>query len=566
MKGFSPSSKPIKDKKKTNFNMRELVVKAFNLYQHGKHKESFLLFEKLLEQDCKDPNFLSNYAVLLKRKGQFKKAKNLLKEAIKLYPKRSEAYCNISLILSIEGNHNEAINYIKQALLLDPENSTYLYNYGLFLLRNGQFDIAKDLFSKVINIAPDYDEAYAEKALACVELCEYDEAENLLREAIRINSNSPVYLSNLASVLNTKGQFFDAGEFAIKAINFKSNHAKPFYILSNSKSHSSNQTFLDQLFSDEFERGLSKINKVDLYFARANILHRQSNFKDAAKYLFRANNLKLSIFPSDAKKYIRVCNKLLDFSNKIEYPISNNNKCDCIFIVGMPRSGSTLTESIISMNRYVFDLGESNLLESSFVESMVSQDIKNLYKIKSIYYEKRNRVIGKIKEANTITTDKQLYNFGYIPFIVSQFPGARIIHCIRNPLDNILSIFRAHFAAQSRYSSSLIDCAKFYSLHDRIMYNYKDRFNNKVYTLDYDLLVQSPENEIRRMIDWLGWEWEDIYLSPHLNKRSVNTASNVSVRSPINKKSMGGWKKYKELLLPAINEFSKSDSYKFLLK
>ena len=563
MKGFSSSSKP--NKKKPIFNMQQTINKAYNLLQTGKTNEALLLYEKLLEKNCKDPNFLSNYAVLLRRKGEFGKAIKLLTESIRLYPNRSEAYCNLSLILSNNGKNNEAINYIEKALYLSPENTIYLFNYGLYLLRSSQLNLAKDTFLKTIELSSDNHKAYAELALVCVELGELDEALISIRKAISIYPDSPRYYSNLASILTTKGEFFDAGEAAMESLNFKLEDSKPLYILSNSKTHSNNKIFLNKLFSDEYERTLSNPHRVDLYFARANVLHRQSNFQDASNYLYQANKLKLSIYPSDAKRYVRVVNKILSFSNKIHYSSIKNNKSDCIFIVGMPRSGSTLIESIISMNNQVADLGEALFLESAFVDSMVTQDINNLYKINRLYYEKRNRIIAYKNPDSTITTDKQLYNFAYIPIIASQFPDAKIIHCMRNPLDNILSIFRAHFAKESRYSSSLVDCVEVYALQDRIMNTYKAKFNN-IFTLNYDELVLSPESEIRRLIEWLGWTWQDIYLNPHLNKRTVATASSVSVRSPINNKSLGGWRNYENLLMPAINEFSKLDDYKFLFQ
>ena len=96
------------------------------------------------------------------------------------------------------------------------------------------------------------------------------------------------------------------------------------------------------------------------------------------------------------------------------------------------------------------------------------------------------------------------------------------------------------------------------------MTQYKKRFRTKIYDLNYDLLVSNPTQEIKSLICWLGWEWNDKYCSPHLNSRSVITASSVQVRSPINTKSLGGWKNYKELLRPAMEIITKKDKYKKL--
>ena len=94
---------------------------------------------------------------------------------------------------------------------------------------------------------------------------------------------------------------------------------------------------------------------------------------------------------------------------------------------------------------------------------------------------------------------------------------------------------------------------------------YKDRFRENIYDLNYDFLVKNPQKEIKSLINWLGWEWNKSYLSPHLNKRAVFTASDIQVRSPINSKSIGGWKKYENMLKPSIELLSKSNRYKNLL-
>ena len=96
------------------------------------------------------------------------------------------------------------------------------------------------------------------------------------------------------------------------------------------------------------------------------------------------------------------------------------------------------------------------------------------------------------------------------------------------------------------------------------MTEYKKRFREKIYDLNYDSLVSNPKQEIKSLISWLGWKWEDEYLAPHLNPRSVSTASNVQVRSPINSKSVGSWKNYKEMLKPAMEIITQKGKYKDL--
>ena len=146
-----------------------------------------------------------------------------------------------------------------------------------------------------------------------------------------------------------------------------------------------------------------------------------------------------------------------------------------------------------------------------------------------------------------------------MPLILAKIKGSRIIHSYRNPLDNILSIYRSNFRGGYSYSSSLIDTARVLTHEQKLMRNYKNLFPNHIYSLNYDSLVSNPKVEIRSLINWLNFEWHERYLSPHLNPRRVSTTSNLQVRSPINKKSLSGWENYKDLLEPVINFFPKED-------
>ena len=233
------------------------------------------------------------------------------------------------------------------------------------------------------------------------------------------------------------------------------------------------------------------------------------------------------------------------------------NSSESIFIVGMPRCGSTLVESIISLKNNVCDLGEINILGESFQEYTKSKEDLNLAEL---YWEK----VSNITDLN-ITTNKWLYNYQYAGIIARHIPNAKIIYCHRNPLDNILSIYRAHFAQGNEYSSSIVDCTNVYLNQEKVMREYKNRFKSKIYELNYDKLVRNPNQEIKSLISWLDWQWEDTYLSPHLNKRSVSTASNVQVRKPINSKSIGGWKNYKDMLGPSIEMLTQTEKYRDLL-
>ena len=217
-----------------------------------------------------------------------------------------------------------------------------------------------------------------------------------------------------------------------------------------------------------------------------------------------------------------------------------------LFIVGMPRCGSTLLESILSLNPEVKDLGEVSFLEESLQKSNDLLEVRKLYKEKVMLVNSKKQTF----------TDKNLFNFLYCPIIYKFFPNAKIIHCIRNPLDNILSIYRTNFLNQS-FSSSLNDISDLYLYHIDLMNEYKSKFGSNIYSYEHDKVVQNPKEAIYDLINWLDWEWSEKYLSPQKNKRSIFTASSAQVRKKINSNSSGFWKKYEDLLEPIIELFPK---------
>ena len=194
-------------------------------------------------------------------------------------------------------------------------------------------------------------------------------------------------------------------------------------------------------------------------------------------------------------------------------------------------------------------MGEVFFLEESLKEAQV------LNKVREIYKEK----ISHSNSSNKIHTDKNLFNFFYCPIICNYFPNAKIIHCKRNPFDNVFSIYKTNFLNQS-FSSSLDDIAQLYKYHFELMNEYKSRYGSKIYSYDHDQVVQNPEKSIRKLIEWLKWEWDSKYLSPQKSKRNVFTASNVQVRKKINFQSSGYLQKYKNLLNPISESLLTCDS------
>ncbi len=508
----------------TDFYAEQLIEKAFKFHLQGNISEAEKYYQKFLDKGLSDARVNSNLGQILRDKGNFKKAELLTRQAIKLIPSFADSHCNLGIILRDLGNLKEAELSTRKAIELNPDYVNAHYNLGIILRDLGKLK----------------------------------EAEVSTRKAIKLNPNLANAHSNLGNILRDLGKLKEAEISIRKAIEIKPNFGRAYYSLSLLKYSDKNMRWRDQLFSETILNNKSQKDKVNIYFARANILHKENNYEESSKFLKLANQYKPILHSSNADTLINKSKVLLIESDKEDInKKEHRNFSESIFIVGMPRSGSTLLESILSMNNDVYDLGEINILEESFQEYKKSKEELSL---DVLYEEKVNN-----KTQLNITTNKRLYNYQYAGIIAKQIPSAKIIPCYRNPLDNILSIFRAHFASGHEYSSSLYDCAKVYLDQETIMAEYKNRFRSTIYDLNYDSLVSNPKQEIKCLISWLGWKWDNRYLSPHLNPRSVSTASNVEVRSPINSKSIDGWKNYKEMLKPAIDLITKAEKYQHLL-
>jgi len=472
-------------------------------------------------------------------------------------PSKKEQIINQAINFHVQGNISEAEKYYQYCINQKFNDNRVFCNYGVILQGIGKLQEAELSTRKAIELKPYCAQSHFNLGNILKDLGKLQEAELSFQKAIEINSDFAEAHSNLGNILKDLGKLQEAELSLRKAIELNPDFAMAYYSLSLINYSDNTKILLHQIFSKDTLNKKLKKDQIYFYFAKANILHKEKKYKESSKFLALANQLKLSIQPSTAESLINQSKVLfLESDEQKIHQKENINSPQSIFIVGMPRSGSTLLESILSMSDDVYDLGEINILEESFIECKQSK--KDIY-LGELYKEKLNNMTNL-----NISTNKWLYNYQYAGIIAKQIPNAKIIHCFRHPLDNILSIYRTHFSEGNQYSTSLVDCAKVYLDHEEIMTEYKNRFRSKIYDLNYDKLVGHPKKEIKSVISWLGWNWDDKYLSPHLNPRAVSTASNIQVRSPINSNSIGGWKNYKEMLKPAIEILAQNYKYQDL--
>ena len=570
----------------------QLLLKSNNdsfdlLYAYGlfcKDLKNFNLAKRVfLNLINKFPSSINPYILLaeiLKIENKFKDAEGVLLKAIKIDPKHGDLLFNFSLLYFASKNYDYALFYIDKAIKFSINNDIYkllkseiyinIFNIDEAIcilddlnnnnriekdkskeirinilladafLRKRNYEKAEILLLNLIKKYPGFELAYLNLSILYKEKNQLSKSIQILKKGMNVSPNFMPFYKNLASFYRNSGQLELAIETNLLIVSRNKFDFNSFYELSGIYDFKNHKNELNFLLNIKLEN-LNPNSKIYAAFAISNLLHKEGKFKESAKYLKIANEETMKYKKSDLSlkiKHTEFYRSLKIKNSKNKYPENSSNH---IFIVGMPRSGSTLLENILSLNPEVTDMGEVNFLEESINQTKDFEDVYDSY---------QKKVINQFP-SSIIYTDKNLFNYMYCAVISNFFPKAKIINCIRNPLDNILSIYRANFLKQS-FSFSLTDISSLYVHYFETMEEYKIKYGENIYDYCYEELIENPKNIITGIINWLDWDWDEKYLSPHLNKRNVHTASSAQIRKKFYSSSIGIWKEYKELLEPAI--------------
>ncbi len=599
--------------KENSLEVTKYIQIARKNYKEGNIYQANEIYKKLINQKIHTYELLISYGLFNKEINNLKIAKNLFILSIKKYPSKINSYILLAEILRKENNVNDALRTLHAAKKVEKLNSEIDYNLSIAYKTIKLFKEAIFSIDSAIKQKPDNQIYKILKADILIDCFQYEKAKELLLH-LKLEKDSLFYFQReilISKILINQKKYKLAEEVLLEQRKLFSNQKNLYLCLSDlyfknkelEKGVSilkeglkifpkfiplkfnlgimyrnlglielSIQTHIEILLDDQFNSNsfyelstmydfsnhnelletllnieignLSQKEKIYFGYSKANIYHQNKEYKKSSYFLKIANEEKLMIQASDIKRKLSTGEyyKNLKIGKNLKIAEANSNRY--LFIVGMPRCGSTLLESILSLNSEVKDLGEVTFLEESL------QKTNDLLEVRNLYAEK----VKLINSGKKIFTDKNLFNFLYCPVIYNLFPNARIIHCIRNPLDNILSIYRTNFLNQS-FSSSLNDIAELYLYQMKLMHEYKSKFGSMIYSYDHDQVVQNPEETIKDLINWLDWEWSDKYVSPQKSKRSVFTASSAQVRKKINSHSSGYWKNYEDLLKPISNLF-----------
>ncbi len=529
------------------------------LINSGKKEEAEILIRKAIELNPKDSAAYSNLGGILKDLGKLKEAEIFTRKAIELNPKDSIAYSNLGGILQDLGKIKEAEIFTRQAIELNPKLAEAYSNLGGILNDNENLKEAEIFTRQAIELNPKFAKAYSNLGGILRQLGNLKEAEIITLKAVELNPNFANGYSNLGLIFNELGNLKQAEIFARKAIELNPNFAKAYYSLSKIEAITE-KDWEKYLFTQDILKNQKDIDKIDIYFARANILERQSNYMQSANMLKEANTLNRKLYGTN---FIRIKNKL-QYYYKISQKIKSKQKLHenllkSIFIVGLPRSGKTITESILSRNKALLKCGEDKALSIAVDKYLNQKGTSNQQDLYQIYIENISKKISH--ESYICSTNPS--NYLFTGLIASQIPNSKVIYCFRNPLDHIKEMYSHNINNKFTFRTSIIESASILLSINELMEIYKSTFNSKIYFLNYDELVVNPKREIKSLLSWLGWEYEKNYLYPQLDPTTVNRTGNLS--EFINKKYLNSWKNYKELLQPAFELISRNEKYRHLI-
>ena len=296
------------------------------------------------------------------------------------------------------------------------------------------------------------------------------------------------------------------------------------------------------------DQKLENDRKCHLCFALAKASEDLGDFQEAFDYLKEGNALRKKGLSYDIKKDQTIFANLkksdLSIPQNTVVSIKKPSDVTPIFILGMPRSGTTLVEQIVSSHSKVTGAGELGFVRQFGLKmAFGTQEIneRNLLNFREQYL---NSLI-QLGEGNLYITDKMPGNFQFIGLICRAFPETKIIHVKRDPAATCWSNFKHYFPASGLgYCYDLDDVVRYYQMYEDLMDFWNERYPDRIYRLDYDELTLDQEYETKRLISHLGLDWQGACLSPQKNKRAVKTASNQQVRQKVYKGSSQQWRKF----------------------
>ena len=527
-----------------------------------------------------------NLAVQNHKKGNLDLAEELYIKTLKINPDHERSIYLLSTLYLHKKNYDEMIKLSNRALEINPKNIHVIHNLGYGLIQVGKHEEAKKLFYKIIEIKPTYVEAYYNLGNIYKYLGNSLEAEKYYKKAIELEPNSPKAYNNFGNILKDLGKTNEAIQSYERSIKLNPKYVYAYYNLGNAYKESGQLAKAKASYENALKINPSNLEilfiKLELSKENINVILKEK-IEEAIKNLSLSNrdlafgNFILSRYERQKREYEKEFNYLIaaqsylyKWGSKIKYdegvnywinriPVNKelgilrktkkNNEIKPIFIVGVPRCGSTLIEKIIASGKVNVPIGEETQVISLAAEKVIQEDksfsleLENLEEEIMIKYKEK----GLLKDKN-IFTDKSLDNFFFIGLIKEIFPNSKIINCKRNPVASIMSILQNNLAEIS-WAHNIEHIFKYFDIYFNKINYFKNLYPDLIYELELEKFVANPELESQRLMKYCELPWDKRCLEFYKRKDFISkTASNVQIRKAIYQDPADKYQVYKEHL------------------
>ena len=468
----------------------------------------------------------------------------------KKFPQQ-EVFLNLLVLChQAKGEYQKTIELLENGLKKNNKNYNFWNNLGISYHKLKEYTKAEDCFLKALEINPKFINTLNNIGTLYLELNNFINAEKHLRKAIEIKSDVLPVNFNLASTLQSLGKIEEAKVYFKKTLEINENFTRGDFGLSVLEKYEKDNDHISKMENKLKNKNLNKVDLRYLYFALGKVYEDISNYEKSFEFIKKANDLKKEFTKYDIETDKKLFKKIIDFhkSKKLKSKNLVAGEKNLIFILGMPRTGTSLVEQIISNHSEVYGAGEVPILSTYLTDYFNSDnDEAKINEQFNLYKNNYLNFISKISNLNFVT-DKAPLNFKWIGIIKLIFPNSKIIFCSRDPLENSWSIYKNAFEGMF-FSNSFYDIAEYYKLHNEIMRFWKDEYKSEIYEINYEDLINNSEKKIRELIDFCGLNWEDQCLEFYKNQKSIKTVSFLQARRPIYKDSLKGSEKFKKYLI-----------------
>lgn len=546
------------DEKHKN-EIEQLIGKIQSLAKGGNYKEAAALCERMCSESTADARVWHMLGAIHLQNNNVVQAELCARQALAIEPALSGAHYNLSIILQRQGKLEEAEQCLQRALRIRPSEATYYKELGNVYKMAGKDNSAVVSYRKAIKLAPGFRDAHYDLGNTFLDMRDLHSALGCMRAAYSCDGSFVKAKAVEAKILEMQGDIEGAWQCLEPWLNQGTvgpEFADAFAAVSMHLGKE--QQAIDFLTGVIQKDGVPRVNLSVLYFRLGSLQERLQQYDEAFRSYTMGN--MLSEVPDSSEKIIRSMHEARRIFNKnvlVPAPQSKFNGKALVFIIGMPRSGTSLIEQILSTHSQVVAGGELGYLEplaqEVITELTLSDDEIGGLDLQTVeHYARRhiNTIKANIGSAKRIT-DKTTHNFRYLGLIKLLFPEAHIIHCKRSPLDTCISCFSNNFEGNNlSYSNDLTSLGAVYREYELLMDYWKEDLSIPVLEVPYEAVVDNVELWARRIVEYCGLGWEKQCLDFYKGKRQVFTASYNQVRQPIYRGSVSRWTHYDAQLEP----------------